>query len=107
MTALKKMMMKGPPKPPHSAARHQHNGDISRRLDIVPGDAQGSFQPFRPLAADPKPVPAAWRFLLAACSPSIEESHSMTAPRSPNSGSPTAGPPQQPRDRPVTGFTAM
>jgi hypothetical protein len=57
MTALKKMMMKGPPKPPHSAARHQHNGDISRRLDIVPGDAQGSFQPFRPLAADPKTGP--------------------------------------------------
>jgi hypothetical protein len=43
MTALKKMMMKRPPKPPHSAARHQHNGDISRRLDIVSGDAQGPF----------------------------------------------------------------
>jgi hypothetical protein len=53
-------MKKKPPKPSHcdGLARQQLDEDLSRRLDIVPGEVQESFQPIRSLVADPKPVPA-------------------------------------------------
>jgi hypothetical protein len=52
--------MKKPPKPSHcdGLARQQLDEDLSRRLDIVPGEVQESFQPIRSQVADPKPVPA-------------------------------------------------
>jgi hypothetical protein len=54
--------MKKPPKPSHcdGLARQQLDEDLSRRLDIVPGEVQESFQPIRSLAADPKLVRPAW-----------------------------------------------